>query len=40
LHRQDTEFDLGEIEPTAMLGGMVNCQPCGQGPGLLGGKAS
>jgi hypothetical protein len=26
LHRQDTELDLSDIEPTAMLGGMVDLQ--------------
>ena len=26
LHRQDTEFDLRDIEPTAMLRGMVELQ--------------
>ena len=28
LQGQGTELDLGDIEPTAMLGGMVDLQPC------------
>src|SRR5215831_16861477 len=36
LQGQRTEFDLGDIEPTAMLGGMVHLQPRGQCTGLLG----
>ena len=27
LHRQDAELDLRDIEPTTMLGGMVDLQP-------------
>src|SRR5919109_2167083 len=30
LHRQDTELDLSDIEPTAMLGGVMDLQTRGQ----------
>ena len=37
---QDTELDLRHIEPTAVLGRMVELQPFYDPPGLRGGKAS
>src|SRR5262245_9850309 len=36
LQRQGTEFDLGAMQPTAMLGGMMELQPRSQRTGLLG----
>ena len=38
LQGQGTELDLGDIEPTTMLGGMVDLQTRGQPTGLLGRK--
>lgn len=36
LDGQGAELDLGDIEPTAMLGGVVDLQTGGQSSGLLG----
>src|SRR5260370_22245515 len=35
LPRQDTQFNLGNIQPTCMLGSVMNLQTIGQGFGLL-----
>ena len=36
--RQDAELDLGHVEPTAVLGRVVELQPFYNPPGLRGGE--
>lgn len=40
LPRQHTQFNLGNIQPTRMLRGVVDLQAVDQGFGLSGGKIS
>ncbi len=40
LPGQPGEFDLGDVQPGAVLGRVVDLQPLGEGAGLTGSNAS
>ena len=40
LPGQAGEFDLGDVQPGAVLGRVVDLQPLGEGAGLTGSNAS